>query len=180
MDSVILAVIAVAGTILGTVSGTVTAYFLQERSARRAEARVTRKELRAERADVYSAYLTSLAELRRGELDRYDRRLTARDSDAALSARAESSRLQSAAQAVLSKVRLVVGDNAELEAAAQDAFEETLNLRGVRDRDDLSARSERATAAAERFTALAKDQVQPGAQGTRERRPPRIRERRGT
>lgn len=167
MGSAISTIIVVAGTILATILGallgTVGTYFLQERSARRAEG----EESRVERRDAYSAYLTALAEFRRGELDRYDPRLNARDSDTVLSVLAESSRLQSAAQAALSRVMLAVGDNAELEAAARDAFEETLNLRSVRNRDDLSAQDERVKAATDRFTVLARAQVQPVAQDLR-------------
>lgn len=159
MDIAISGVIAVAGTIIGAA----LTYIFQERSRRRAEAAVFRRELRAERRNVYSAFLTALAELRRGELDRYDRRLYARDSEAARTARAESARLRSVAQAALSQVKLVA-ESAELTAAAEKAFEETSDLHAASDDDDLSARDKRAAAAVERFTQLASAEVQAGIQ----------------
>lgn len=160
MDSAIPALIAVAGTILGVA----LTYFFQERSARRAEASVFRRELRAERMNVYGAYLTSLAELRRGELDRYHHRLDARDSEAAITARAESVRLRSAALAALSRVKLVV-PGPGLRVVAEYALEETQQLHAASDEGDLDTLSKRAEAAVARFTALAAAEVQDGAEG---------------
>lgn len=164
MDSAISALIAVAGTILGAA----LTYFFQERSARRAEASAVRRELRAERMNVYSAYLASLAELRRSELDRYHRRLEARDSEAVITARAESYRLRGVALAALSRVRLVV-TGAGLAAAAEDALEETRHLHAASGKDDLETRDKRAEAAVGQFTALAAAEVQDDAVDRRRR-----------
>ncbi|MBO0801599.1 MAG: hypothetical protein J2P25_00775 [Nocardiopsaceae bacterium] len=157
MDIAISGVIGLAGTIIGAA----LTYIFQERSARRAEASKLRQELRAERRNVYSAFLTSLSELERSELDRYHRRTDARDSEAAITARAESFRLKSIAQAALSQVRLVA-ESAELTAAAEDAWEETRCLHAANDQGDLSARNKRSAAAVDRFTTLASAEVQAG------------------
>lgn len=119
--------------------------------------------------NVYSAYLASLAELRRGELDRYHRRLDARDSEAAIMVRAESYRLRGVALAALAKVKLVV-NGPELAAAAEDALEETRHLHDASDQGDLETRDRRAEAAVERFTALAATEVQDDALDRRRKR----------
>lgn len=152
-------IIALAGAALGAV----LTYVFNERSARREETARFRRDLRAVRRNVYGAFLTSLAELRRGELDRYDRRLYARDSEAAQTARAESSRLRSAAQGALSQVQLVT-DSAELRAAAENALNETGELHAADDQDNLNTRTKRADAAVERFMRLASAEVRGGAE----------------
>lgn len=158
---------AVAGTVLGAV----LTYLFQERAARRAEASTLRRELRAERMSVYSSFLTALAEYRRGQLDWWHRREEDPRSEAALAARVESYRLRGLAQAAFSQVQLVAR-NAELVAAASEAWDLSHLVHRAEDRAELDARADRVKDTVERFTALAAAEVQAGydaGDGHRER-----------
>ena len=155
MDSALSAIIAVAGTILGAA----LAYVFQSRASERAEASAFRRELRAERMSVYSAYMTALAEYRRGQTDWYNRRVEDPDDAATFAARVESYRLKGVARAVLSQVRLVTSDSAVVSAAI-GAFELTRPIHSAEDSTDLRSRTKAAEEAVDAFLTLAAGEVQ--------------------
>lgn len=157
VGAAISAVVAVAGTVLGAV----LTYVFQERAARRAEASTLRRELRAERVNVYSSFLTALAEYRRGQLDWWWRREEDPRGEAALAAWVESYRLRGVAQAAFSQVQLVAR-NTELVAAASEAWELAHSVHRAEDRAELDIRADRVKEAVETFTALAAGEVQAG------------------
>jgi hypothetical protein len=154
----VLAIIAIAGTLLGSS----LTYFFQLRTSARAEISVFQRELRAQRLSAYGAYSTALTEFRRGQLDWYNRRKEDPDSELTLAARVESYRLKGIALAALSQVQLVACDPA-LVVAANRAFDVTRPVHYARDSADLGERSERAKKAINSFIALAAAEVQSAA-----------------
>jgi len=143
----------------------------QERSARRAEAAVFRRELRTERRSVYSAFLTALAEWRRGLFDWCNRRWEDPDSDVTFQARVEAYRLRGLAQAALSEVELLTRDS-DLAAAARSAQDLTALIRRADDSADLGAKDAAAKTAVRHFITLASAEVQAGQPRVPGRRPP--------
>lgn len=145
----------------GTILGAALTYVFQERSARRAEATAFGRELRTERRSVYSAYLTALAEWRRGLYDWCNRRWEDPGSDATFQARVEAYRLRGLAQAALSEVELLACDP-ELTAVARNAQDLTALIRHAEDGADLEPKDAAARAVVRRFIALASAEVQTG------------------
>ena len=139
--------------------GAALAYVFQNKASERAEASALQRELRAERAGVYSSYVTALTGFRRGQIDWYDLRKKDPDSAATLAARVESYRLKGAAEAVLSQVRLVASDPG-VATAAISAFELTRPVHYAQESADLSSRIEEAENAADAFVALAAAEIQ--------------------
>jgi hypothetical protein len=155
VDTAISAIIAVAGTILGAA----LAYVFQSRASERAEASALQRELRAERARVYSSYMTALTAFKRGQIDWCDLRENDPDSEAIVAARAESYRLKGVAEAVLSQVRLVAS-NPGVVTAAISAFELTRPVHYAQESTDLSSRIKEAENASDVFVALAAAEIQ--------------------
>ncbi|MBO1333196.1 hypothetical protein [Streptomyces sp. VRA16 Mangrove soil] len=136
MVVVITSVIAVLGTLLGAALTPV----LQGRATARSERFAREERLRQERIDAYCAFGGALANYRRGQLDRWFRRLEERSADPAdvHELRREAQRLRAAAIEAMFRVELLT-DAPGLIAKARGAFAAVDDLSRTDDRNELAA-----------------------------------------
>lgn len=123
-------VIAVVGTLLGSV----TAYMLQQRTARTDRADVRQHEERRDRIAAVTALTVALADHRRSMWVREDLRLSGASDADYQAARAVSHNTRSALTAPLTMLAILAPD---LAGVAQDAAGATYALRGTENRELL-------------------------------------------
>ncbi|WP_030587923.1 hypothetical protein [Streptomyces globisporus] len=120
--------------VLGTLLGSVTAYLLQQRTARRDRTEARQFEERRDRIAAVTALTVALADHRRAMWVREDLRLSGASEADYQAARAESHATRSALTAPLTTLAILAPNLTE---AAQDAAGATYALRGVESRDLL-------------------------------------------
>ncbi|MEI5035735.1 protein kilB [Streptomyces sp. S1A(2023)] len=135
-------VIAVVGTLLGSV----TAYMLQQRTARTDRADVRRHEERRDRIAAVTALTVALADHRRSMWVREDLRLSGAPDADYQAARAASHTTRSALTAPLTTLAILAPD---LAGVAQDAAGATYALRNTENRELLDFYREAAIEAAD-------------------------------
>ncbi|MBQ1112709.1 protein kilB [Streptomyces sp. C3-3] len=123
-------VIAVVGTLLGSV----TAYLLQQRTARKDRAEVRGYEERRDRIAAVTALTVALADHRRSMWVREDLRLSGASDADYQAARAASHNTRSALTAPLTTLAILAP---ELAGVAQDAAGATYALRNTENRELL-------------------------------------------
>uniref|UniRef100_A0AAU3GW33 Protein kilB n=1 Tax=Streptomyces sp. NBC_01401 TaxID=2903854 RepID=A0AAU3GW33_9ACTN len=132
--------------VLGTLLGSVTAYLLQQRTARTDRAEIRRHEERRDRIAAVTALTVALADHRRAMWVREDLRLSgAADADYQ-AARAASHNTRSALTAPLTTLAILAPG---LAGVAQDAAGSTYALRGAPSREDLDTYRRNAIEAAD-------------------------------
>ncbi|MFC9191308.1 protein kilB [Streptomyces cyaneofuscatus] len=120
--------------VLGTLLGSVTAYVLQQRTARTDRADVRRHEERRDRIAAVTALVAALADHRRAMWVREDLRLSGAAEADYQAARAASHNTRSALTAPLTMLAVLAPD---LAGVAREAAGATYALRGVEDREVL-------------------------------------------
>ncbi|MFI2079797.1 protein kilB [Streptomyces rubiginosohelvolus] len=120
--------------VLGTLLGSVTAYLLQQRTARTDRADVRRHEERRERIAAVTALVAALADHRRAMWVREDLRLSGVAEADYQAARVTSHNTRSALTAPLTTLAILAPDLAVAAHAAADA---TYALRGAENRELL-------------------------------------------
>ncbi len=118
MESVLVSIIAVAGTLLGS---TVT-YTFQRANAQRAEKFASHERLRQERLAGYSAFAGAMTELRRAVISLWFRRRDGTEQSELVAVHTESDRLGAAADHARFRIQLLAEDS-QLVALADAAFE---------------------------------------------------------
>ncbi|MER5950726.1 hypothetical protein ABT127_32280 [Streptomyces sp. NPDC001904] len=136
MTVIVTSLIAVLGTLLGAALTPV----LQGRATARSERFAREEKLRQERIDAYCAFGGALANYRRGQLDRWFRRLDDRSSDPAdiHELRREAQRLRAAAIEAMFRVELLT-DAPDLVSKGRSAFAAVDDLVRTDDREELAA-----------------------------------------
>jgi hypothetical protein len=146
MDSVVNAIVAVAGTLLGS-----TATYLFQRSSTDRHERVARAErYRSERLAVYTEFAAAVTDLRRAAYDRWHRYQDDPESEAFTGARDEYYRLYTEARNVQIKLELLTSDN-ELVELAHQAVERATE---IKDADIEAERVKRGESAKETLNAF--------------------------
>ncbi|MFJ8210595.1 hypothetical protein [Streptomyces sp. NPDC096033] len=155
MSGIIAAAIAVIGTLLGAV----IAHRYQEQSTARAAARADREREHRRLLEACADFVGVAEDYRRAQYDRWTSQHTAADSEAALSARAESYRLYVELRSSLFRLRLVAS-GALAQRLAEQAAEIQVRTREIFfavDRADMLARGEVAEHACEAFVVRAQE-----------------------
>ncbi|MGW4038537.1 protein kilB [Streptomyces sp. NPDC004778] len=132
--------------VLGTLLGSVTAYMLQQRTARKDRAEVRGYEERRDRIAAVTALTVALADHRRSMWVREDLRLSGASDADYQAARAASHNTRSALTAPLTTLALLAP---ELAGVAQDAAGTTYALRNTENRELLDFYREAAIEAAD-------------------------------
>ncbi|MFI0936555.1 protein kilB [Streptomyces sp. NPDC021019] len=132
--------------VLGTLLGSVTAYMLQQRTARTDRADVRRHEARRDRIAAVTALTVALADHRRSMWVREDLRLSGASDADYQAARAASHNTRSALTAPLTTLAILAPD---LAGVAQDAAGATYALRNTENRELLDFYREAAIEAAD-------------------------------
>ncbi|MFF8500330.1 protein kilB [Streptomyces anulatus] len=122
--------------VLGTLLGSVTAYMLQQRTARTDRADVRRHEERWDRIAAVTALTVALADHRRSMWVREDLRLSGASDADYQAARAASHNTRSALTAPLTTLAILAPD---LAGVAQDAVGATYALRNTENRELLDS-----------------------------------------
>ncbi|MDX5525593.1 protein kilB [Streptomyces sp. DE06-01C] len=120
--------------VLGTLLGSVTAYMLQQRTARKDRADVRRHEARRDRIAAVTALTVALADHRRSMWVREDLRLSGASDADYQAARAASHNTRSALTAPLTTLAILAPD---LAGVAQGAAGATYALRNTENRELL-------------------------------------------
>ncbi|MFH9747757.1 protein kilB [Streptomyces anulatus] len=132
--------------VLGTLLGSVTAYGLQQRTARKDRAEVRGYEERRDRIAAVTALTVALADHRRSMWVREDLRLSGASDADYQAARAASHNTRSALTAPLTTLAILAP---ELAGVAQDAAGATYALRNTENRELLDSYREAAIEAAD-------------------------------
>ncbi|MEU3702548.1 protein kilB [Streptomyces anulatus] len=132
--------------VLGTLLGSVTAYMLQQRTARTDRADVRRHEERRDRIAAVTALTVALADHRRSMWVREDLRLSGASDADYQAARAASHNTRSALTAPLTTLAILAPD---LAGVAQEAAGATYALRNTENRELLDFYREAAIEAAD-------------------------------
>ncbi|MEU2572706.1 protein kilB [Streptomyces anulatus] len=122
--------------VLGTLLGSVTAYMLQQRTARTDRADVRRHEERRDRIAAVTALTVALADHRRSMWVREDLRLSGASDAEYQAARAASHNTRSALTAPLTTLAILAPD---LAGVAQEAAGATYALRNTENRELLDS-----------------------------------------
>ncbi|WP_098017309.1 protein kilB [Streptomyces sp. b62] len=122
--------------VLGTLLGSVTAYMLQQRTARKDRAEVRGYEERRDRIAAVTALTVALADHRRSMWVREDLRLSGASDADYQAARAASHNTRSALTAPLTTLAILAPD---LAGVAQDAVGATYALRNTENRELLDS-----------------------------------------
>jgi hypothetical protein len=155
MENTLLAIIAVAGTLLGSV----VAYLFQRKSSAQAEVFAHQQQLRAERMTAYSYFAGAISEGLRGELNRWHRAEGNPDSPEALDARLESYRLRSISLHAMYRVQLVAADQA-LRGTVRDIYERMTLIHKADSEAELDMGIEEARGKLAGFMILAAQDIQ--------------------
>ncbi|MDF9807015.1 protein kilB [Streptomyces anulatus] len=132
--------------VLGTLLGSVTAYMLQQRTARRDRAEVRGYEQRRDRIAAVTALTVALADHRRSMWVREDLRLSGASDADYQAARAASHNTRSALTAPLTTLAILAP---ELAGVAQEAAGATYALRNTENRELLDSYRQAAIEAAD-------------------------------
>ncbi|MGW4704141.1 hypothetical protein [Streptomyces sp. NPDC004285] len=153
MSGIVAAAIAVIGTLLGVV----TAHRYQEKTAARSAARSDQERTYQRLLDACADFIALAEEYRRAQYDRWTSWQAAPESEAALTARAESYRLYVELRSSVLRLRLsALGPQAQrLAAWAAEIQVETRAVFFATDRADMLARGEAVEQACEAFAAYA-------------------------
>ncbi|MFJ9187572.1 protein kilB [Streptomyces anulatus] len=138
--------------VLGTLLGSVTAYLLQQRTARKDRAEVRGYEERRDRIAAVTALTVALADHRRSMWVREDLRLSGASDADYQAARAASHNTRSALTAPLTTLAILAPD---LAGVAQDAAGATYALRNTENRELLDFYREAAIEAADELVRAA-------------------------
>ncbi|MDX3490609.1 protein kilB [Streptomyces sp. ID05-18] len=138
--------------VLGTLLGSVTAYMLQQRTARRDRAEVRGHEQRRDRIAAVTALTVALADHRRSMWVREDLRLSGASDADYQAARAASHNTRSALTAPLTTLAILAPD---LAGVAQDAAGATYALRNTENRELLDFYRQAAIEAADELVRAA-------------------------
>ncbi|MGW6564818.1 hypothetical protein [Streptomyces sp. NPDC054975] len=104
---VVSGIIAAAIAVMGTLLGAVVAHRYQEKIAARSAARADRERSHQRLLDACADFIALAEEYRRAQYDRWTSQHAAPDSEAALTARAESYRLYVEIRSSVFRLRLV-------------------------------------------------------------------------
>jgi hypothetical protein len=154
VQSVLLGLIAVAGTLLGSV----TTYLFQQRAQRRQDDGARRERLRQEQMAVFSAFAGLLTDFRRSQNDRWHRERDDPDGPLFREARDESYRLRAQVTSTIHRVELM-SDDCELVALARAALEPATTIPEAADEEERGQRSDQARAAVDAFVRAASAHV---------------------
>ncbi|MFY0510238.1 protein kilB [Streptomyces anulatus] len=138
--------------VLGTLLGSVTAYMLQQRTARKDRAEVRGYEERRDRIAAVTALTVALADHRRSMWVREDLRLSGASDADYQAARAASHNTRSALTAPLTTLAILAP---HLAAVAQDAAGATYALRNTENRELLDFYRQAAIEAADELVRAA-------------------------
>ncbi|MER6020760.1 protein kilB [Streptomyces anulatus] len=138
--------------VLGTLLGSVTAYLLQQRTARTDRSEARRHEERRDRIAAVTALTVALADHRRSMFVREDLRLSGAADDAYQAARAASHNTRSALTAPLTTLAILAPD---LSGAAQFAARATYALRAAESTELLAVLRTAAIEASDRLVSEA-------------------------
>ncbi|MFJ8224236.1 protein kilB [Streptomyces griseus] len=138
--------------VLGTLLGSVTAYMLQQRTARKDRAEVRGYEERRDRIAAVTALTVALADHRRSMWVREDLRLSGASDADYQAARAASHNTRSALTAPLTTLAILAPD---LAGVAQDAAGATYALRNTENRELLDSYRRAAIEAADELVRAA-------------------------
>ncbi|WP_406347932.1 protein kilB [Streptomyces sp. NBC_00144] len=138
--------------VLGTLLGSITAYLLQQRTARTDRAEARAETGRRDRISAVTAVVVALADHRRAMWVREDLRLSGADDSAYQAARSESHTTRSALTAPLTTVAILAP---ELAGPATDAARATYALRSAPDAATLAVLRTEAMTAADRLISRA-------------------------
>ncbi|MET9533524.1 protein kilB [Streptomyces sp. NPDC006649] len=138
--------------VLGTLLGSITAYLLQQRTARTDRAEAGAETARRDRISAVTAVVVALADHRRAMWVREDLRLSGANDSAYQAARTESHATRSALTAPLTTVAILAP---ELAGPAADAARATYALRSAPDAETLTALRTEAMTAADRLVSRA-------------------------
>ncbi|MEU7733265.1 protein kilB [Streptomyces griseus] len=138
--------------VLGTLLGSVTAYMLQQRTARTDRADVRRQEERRDRIAAVTALTVALADHRRSMWVREDLRLSGASDADYQAARAASHNTRSALTAPLTTLAILAPD---LAGVAKDAAGATYALRNTENRELLDSYRRAAIEAADELVRAA-------------------------
>ncbi|MBK1786903.1 hypothetical protein [Prauserella cavernicola] len=147
-----------AVAVVGTLLGSVITHVFQRQSNRRSELFTREESLRKERIDTYSSFAAAVAEYRRGQGDRWYRKVEDPDGAPFRAAREEGHRLRTAARQALYRVELLTGDPDVL-AAAERAYKSTQQMSNAADQSEHDARDRAAKEAIQQFVACASQLV---------------------
>jgi hypothetical protein len=151
MQAVVVAVIAV----LGTLGGAIVNGLLQQRQAARTEAHASAERLRQDRLTAYLAFAQALSEFRGAQLERwYAARDHTTDSDEYRRAREGTHRTGATARSALARVQLAIDDE-ELVGLAREAYSLAFTIEKADDEDELNERAQHARERAEAFIVVA-------------------------
>jgi hypothetical protein len=154
MDSVLSAVVAVAGTLLGSIA----TYVFQRSAAERQERAARAERHRAERLAVYTEFAAGATDLRRAAYDRWHRHQEEPEGKAFIAARDEYYRLYAEARNAQLKLRLLTGDRS-LVQLAHDAVERATEIKDADTEPERAKRGERAKDALDAFVTAAAAQL---------------------
>jgi hypothetical protein len=155
MESAIVAVIAVAGTLLGSAA----TYFIQKRMTEENARLSFQGQLRAERINAYSDFAGAISDFRGGQYDRWHREDENSEGQAFFEARLASYRLRERALHALSRVQLVAPSQL-LAKAAVLAYDLTSAQHEAPTAAELHLRAGEAKQALQQFINLASRDVQ--------------------
>lgn len=154
MQGALTAVIAVAGTLLGSF----ITYVFQRKTAQQVEVSAFQRQLRSERAVVYSDFAKAVTAARRGWDNWWFRRHKGRRRRVAHNALMKAYDLDGAAYHALARVQLVA-DSSELVQAARHVFKLTGKLQDASTATELGVSADAAEEALEDFIRLASRDV---------------------
>ncbi|MCX5378327.1 hypothetical protein [Streptomyces sp. NBC_00091] len=160
MTGIISAAIAVIGTLLGAV----VAHRYQEKIASRSASRADRERSHQRLLDACADFIALAEDYRRAQYGRWTSLHAAPDSEAMLTARAESYQLYAEVRSSVHRLRLVaLGPQAQqLAEQAAEIQVKTREIFFATDKPDMLARGEAAEHACEAFAVRAKEVLTAG------------------
>ncbi|TVL90344.1 hypothetical protein [Streptomyces sp. SAJ15] len=150
METIWTSVVAV----IGTLAGSVITHAFQGRASRRGELFARSEALRQERIATYSAFAAAVEEYRRGQAERWYRKVEDPGGETFLRARDEAHRLRTLTRQALYRVRLLTDDQ-DVVLAAERAYARTMEVSNAQDQTDRDTRDTRAREAIEAFVSRA-------------------------
>jgi hypothetical protein len=148
MGALWTSVVAVVGTLLGAA----VTHGFQRLADRRGEMFARSEALRHERMAAYSAFAAAVEEYRRGQAERWYRKLEDPEGEGFARARDEAHRLRTVARQALYRVKLVT-DDAGVVRAAENAYRRMWDVSNAEEQEDHEARDVRAREALDAFVA---------------------------
>ncbi|MDI3422701.1 hypothetical protein [Streptomyces luteolus] len=160
MSGIIAAAIAVIGTLLGAVF----AHRYQQKIAARSAAHADRERSYQRLLDACTSFIGLAEDYRRAQYDRWTSQHAAPDSEAIVTARAESYRLYVEVRSSVFRLRLVaIGPEAQQLAEQAAAIQvKTREIFFAADKADMLARGEAAEHACEAFAVAAREVLAEG------------------